>query len=96
MNPSPDVATAESLSDFPTSEELFGPHPKIEGPPLPSAWTDSGSIAGEIVDRETTRLLINHLLYDPPIRDPEIQNYASQRQLSFDAAEIEIRRARHA
>jgi hypothetical protein len=83
---------AVAVLEIPTAEEIFT-RPYSAPPPLPPAW-EGDSIAVELADRECARLIVN-ALYDPPILDTEIERHARQRGLSFEAAEIEIRRARH-
>jgi hypothetical protein len=82
---------AVAAREIPTAEDIFD-RPYPPAPPLPPAW-EGDSIAVELADRECARLLVN-CLFDPPIIDEEIERHARQRGLSFEAAEIEIRRAR--
>jgi len=83
---------AVAALEIPTAEEIFD-RPYPPAPPLPPAW-EGNSIALALADQECARLIVN-ALYDPPILDTEIERHARQRGLSFEAAEIEIRRARH-
>jgi hypothetical protein len=77
--------------DIPTAEEVFDkPYPPA--PPLPPAWVGD-SIAVELADRECARLIVN-AMHDPPITDAEIERHARRAGLSFETAEVEIRRAR--
>lgn len=78
--------------NIPTHEEIFDkpwPEPTV---PCPPAWCND-SVAVELADQECARLIVN-ALHNPPITDAEIERHARQHRLSFEAAEIAIRRAR--
>ena len=84
--------------DIPSLEELFGlkparpPHPKIVA--ADKTLSDSGHLAMEVADREVARLLANTCLFDPPITDEQIKDYAGRYGLPFIEAQTELRRIR--
>lgn len=78
---------------IPTAEELFE-RPYPPAPPLPPAWDAAVSIAAYLADRECARLLVNCCLFDPPITEEEIDNYARRFGLPKNQAEEELRKGR--
>jgi hypothetical protein len=82
----------KSTLEIPTAEEVFD-RPYDPPPPLPAAWTRD-SVAVELANRECARPLVNTCLYDPPITEEEIDQYARRCRISRAAAESRIRSER--
>lgn len=78
----------EIWARMPSAEEIFN-RPYDPPGPIPPAW-EGDSIAVEFADQECARLVANGL-FDPPITEEEIEEYARLFGLSLRDAEIEIR-----
>lgn len=79
--------------DFPRAYELFE-RPRPPRLPHPDMPKGEPSPAMEIADRECARLIVNYCFFDPPIADRHIECHAANYAITFQEAELELRRLR--